>query len=123
MSGDELPIIQATYDLIKWYVPILNKLPKDHRFGLGDRMVTQLYEMLEGLIQARYLSKNRAYRLEVVNTNLDILRYQTRLLLDFQLISNKRYNHAGKQLRAIPLLGGFANGQDVGGWLKQQRSR
>ena len=35
----ELPIVQKTYDLIKWYVPILNRLPKDHKFGLGDRMV------------------------------------------------------------------------------------
>ncbi|SKB15083.1 hypothetical protein PL11201_690104 [Planktothrix sp. PCC 11201] len=25
----ELPIIQKTYDLIKWYVPILNRLPRD----------------------------------------------------------------------------------------------
>lgn len=112
---NELPVIQRTYDLIRWYIPILNKLPKDHRFGLGDRMTTQLYEMLEGLIQARYLTKNRGYRLEVVNTNLDILRYQTRLLLEFQLISSKRYHYAGQQLRAI--------GQEVGGWLKQQRSQ
>ena len=111
----ELPVIQKVYDFIKWYVPILNRLPKHHRFGLGERMIAQLYEMLEGLIQARYLTKNRAYRLEVVNTNLDILRYQTRLLLEFQLISSQRYNYAGKQLRAI--------GQDVGGWLRQQRSQ
>ncbi|MEL6384979.1 MAG: four helix bundle protein, partial [Cyanobacteria bacterium J06626_18] len=29
---NDLPIIQKTYDLIKWYVPIINKLPRDHRF-------------------------------------------------------------------------------------------
>ena len=28
----ELPVIQKTYDLIKWYVPILNRLPRDHKF-------------------------------------------------------------------------------------------
>jgi hypothetical protein len=50
----ELPIIQKTYDLIKWYIPILNRLPRDHRFALGDRMVKGLYDLLEGLIQARY---------------------------------------------------------------------
>jgi hypothetical protein len=26
----DLPIIQKTYDLIRWYVPILNRLPRDH---------------------------------------------------------------------------------------------
>ena len=39
---EELPIIQKTYDLIKWYVPILNRLPKDHKFILGDRMIKEL---------------------------------------------------------------------------------
>jgi hypothetical protein len=27
----DLTIIQKTYNLIKWYVPILNRLPKDHK--------------------------------------------------------------------------------------------
>lgn len=109
---EDLPIIQKVYDLIKWYVPILNRLPKAHKYGLGERMVTQLYEVLENLIQARYINKNRLYRLEIVNTNLDILRYQNRLLMDFELISRKRYIYAGQQLRDI--------GQDLGGWIKQQ---
>ena len=51
---EELPIIQKTYDLIKWYVPILNRLPKNHRFLLGDRMVSQLYDFLEQLIKTRF---------------------------------------------------------------------
>jgi hypothetical protein len=31
---EELPIIQKTYDLIQWYVPLLNKLPRDHKMAL-----------------------------------------------------------------------------------------
>ncbi len=38
----DLPIIQKTYDLIKWDVPILNRLPKDHKFLLGNQIITQL---------------------------------------------------------------------------------
>lgn len=113
MQG-ELPIIRKTYDLIKWYVPILNRLPRDHRYGLGERMTSLLYELLEGLIQVRYLRKNKRYRLEQINTQLDILRYQTRLLFDFELISTRRYDYAGQQLRAI--------GQDLGGWIRQQNA-
>jgi len=108
----ELPIIEKTYDLIKWYVPILNRLPRSHRFVLGDRMLTGLYELLEGLIWARYARNDRLTRLKSLNTHLDILRYQTRLLLDFQLISTERYDYAGQQLIAI--------GSDLGGWIKQQ---
>jgi len=46
----DLPIVQKTYDLVKWYVPILNKLPRDHKSLLGDRIITGLYDLLEGLI-------------------------------------------------------------------------
>ncbi len=81
----ELPIIQKTYDLIKWYVPILNRLPRSHKFILGDRMVTGLYDLLDALIIAKYAS-DKLTLLEPLNSKLDILRHQTRLLFDFQLI-------------------------------------
>ena len=38
-SRGELPIIQAFLDLIQWFVRLLNCLPRDHRFALGDRLV------------------------------------------------------------------------------------
>lgn len=108
----DLPVIQKTYDLIKWYVPILNRLPRDHKFTLGNRIITELYELLEGLIQARY-SQNKLPQLETLNSRLDILRHQTRLLLEFRLLAVKRYEYAGQLLNAI--------GSDLGGWIKQQR--
>lgn len=49
---NELPIIQRTYDLIRWYVPILNRLPRQHRFLLGDRIITGLYDLLKNLMSA-----------------------------------------------------------------------
>ncbi len=76
---NELPIIQKTYDLIKWYVPILNKLPRDHKFNLGDRMIANLYDLLESLVIARY-TNDKLGILEQVNAKLELLRYQTRLL-------------------------------------------
>ena len=82
----DLPIIQKTYDLIKWYVPILNRLPRDHKFALGERIVTGLYSLLEGLIQARYANE-KLPQLQALNTRLEVLRHQTRLLLDFQMLS------------------------------------
>jgi hypothetical protein len=82
-NDQELPIIQQTYDLIKWYVPVLNKLPRDHKFNLGDRIIKALYDTLEDLIYARYATEKLA-RLEAINTRLDVVRYQTRLLKDFQ---------------------------------------
>jgi hypothetical protein len=108
----DLPIIQKTYDLIKWYVPILNRLPRDHKFLLGNRMTCALYDLLESLICVRY-QRQKLQLLEPINSRLDVLRHQTRLLLDFNLISAQRYEYAGKLINAI--------GVDLGSWIKQQR--
>lgn len=108
----ELPILQKTYDLIRWYVPILNCLPRDQKLLLGNRMITLLYELLEGLIIARYASQ-KLLILESIKSKPDILRYQSRLLLDFSLISVKRYEYATQLLVEI--------GNDLGGWIKQQK--
>ena len=110
----ELHIIQKTYDLIKWYVPILNRLPRDHKFQLGSRMIGGLYELLEGLIVARY-QRDKLLQLQGLNSKLDILRHQTRLLLDFNLLSHRRYQYVGKLMNEI--------GQDLGGWIKQQQNK
>ena len=109
----ELPIIQKTYDLIQWYVPILNRLPKTHKFTLGDRIISNLYDILEMLIRARY-AREKLKILEDINTQLDILRYQTRLLLDFKLISADRYQYISQLLQDI--------GNNLGGWIKQRNN-
>ena len=81
----ELPIVQKTYDLIKWYVPILNRLPRDHKFGLGDRMVAVLYDLLEGFITARYAASFVGFRvlpdrIRVRNHNLQTGRRRLKRL-------------------------------------------
>ena len=108
----ELPIIQQTYDLIKWYVPVLNSLPRDHHFILGDRIIRLLYETLEQLIAARY-SREKLPLLEKANLNLEMMRYQTRLLRDFRLMDYRRYGHVSAMINNI--------GRALGGWVYQQR--
>lgn len=114
LSMNELSIVQKTYDLIKWYVPILNRLPRDHKFSLGDRMVSGLYDILEGLILARY-GEEKLAKLEILNAKLDILRHQTRLLREFDLMSVERYEYVGKLVNEI--------GKELGGWIKQQKKK
>jgi hypothetical protein len=93
----ELPIIQKTYDLIKWYIPIINRLPRDHKYSLGDRIVTQLYDILELLISARF-NHQRLPILQSANLKLDLFKYQSRLLFDFNLINIERYEYVNQIL-------------------------
>ena len=111
-SRGELPIIQATMDLIQWFVPLLNRLPRDHRFALGDRLIQGLYDLLEGLVAARYATA-KLERLEPLNARLDLLRLQIRLLQSFHLIDDRRYEHVFRLLEEV--------GRQLGGWISQQR--
>ena len=43
-------IVSKAYDLIKYALPILNKMPKDQRYLLGDRIQTMLSDLLERLL-------------------------------------------------------------------------
>ena len=110
----ELPIVQKGYDFIKWYVPILNRLPRDHKFGLGERIVSGLYDILEGLVLARY-ARDKLEILQPLSGKLDLLTYQTRLLFDFKLIELRRYEYASSLLDEL--------GRQLNGWISQQRSR
>jgi hypothetical protein len=110
----ELSVIQKCYDLVKWYVPIIERFPRIHKTTIGDRLINQLYDILEGLIRAKF-AKTKLTKLEDINTELAILRHQTRLLLDFNLISLKRYEYVSK---LIDELGG-----ELGNWIKNQRGR
>ena len=76
--NESLSIIQHVYDLILWYVPRVNKFPRDHKFIVGDRIQRTLYDLLERLIRARY-SKDCASMLESINAEIEVIRYQTRL--------------------------------------------
>ena len=110
----ELSIIQKSHDLINYFVPIIERFPKVHKFTLGDRIINQLYDLLEGLIKAKYANK-KLYHLTNLNVQLEILRHQIKILLDFQLIPLKRYEYVSKQIDEI--------GLELGGWIKNQRKR
>lgn len=110
-SSAELPIQEATLELIRWFIPILHRLPRLHRHGLGDRLVANLYELLEQLALARF-RRDRVVVLEPLRGRIQLIQLQTRLLHDFQLIDLRRYEHASRLITAI--------GRQHSAWLSQQ---
>jgi hypothetical protein len=88
----------------------------------------EIFNFLNGELQKAqnallaYVGESRRFesRFEETMEAMDIwvqlnTPHQSRLLLDFQLISVGRYEYAVKLINAI--------GQDLGGWIKQQKSR
>jgi hypothetical protein len=111
-STAELPILEATLELIRWFIPILQRLPRQHRFGLGDRLIANLYELMEQLALARF-QREKLPILEPLAGRLHLIQLQTRLLHEFSLIDLRRYEHASRVIAAI--------GRQHSGWLAQQR--
>jgi hypothetical protein len=106
----EVVAVTRTYELIVWAVPQVNKFPRDHRFGLGDRIISHLYDLLE----ASY-AKDKAAALRDANSKVNTLRYMFRLAKDMQVLSINRYEHGSKHLVEI--------GKQIGGWRKASGRR
>jgi len=111
---DEVAAVTQTYQLILWAVPQVNKWPRDHRFTLGDRVVTHLYDLLELLVEASY-TRDKAGLLARANLKVDLLRYLFRLANDLDILGLRRYEHASKLLVEL--------GQQVGGWKRAASQR
>jgi hypothetical protein len=58
-SETDMLLISKLYDFVLWSANHIAKFPRAHKFTLGDRLATQLYETLETLVQAKY-TRDRA---------------------------------------------------------------
>jgi len=115
-KNNELSIIQKTHDFILWYVPIANRMPLDFKLTLARRVMDALYDLLAALVKAKYQpdKREKLRLLEPLNTELELMRHQLRLLYEFQLFDAKRYEYASHGINGI--------GVELGGWLKQLRT-
>ena len=55
----ELLVIDKTYVLVLWTANHVAKFPRTHKFTLGERLIKQVYTILEGLLRAKY-TRDRA---------------------------------------------------------------
>ena len=110
-GDEELPAIQACYELLLWIVPVLDRLPRNRKFTLGDRIESRLIDALSLLVAASY-SRTKSERLSEANVRLQEVRYLVRLAKDLEAMSFKSYQRASEQLVTL--------GRMVGAWLKQQ---
>ena len=113
-ASAELSVITKAYDLVLWFVPIIGRFPRSHRFVLGERIEHNLYNLLDTLLRAKY-QRNRRALLADANIALEILRFQCRLSKDLELMNAQRYGYVAGLIDDI--------GREVGGWMKKQTTR
>ena len=103
-SSEELFVMQKLYDYLVWVSPIINRLPRDKKYTIGDRLLNRLYDVLEDLIKAKYRSCNKLDLLEQANVGLEIVRFYQRLILSDNLWDRKRYQFASKSVNEVGIL-------------------
>ena len=109
----EVDAITQLYDFILWFIPKIDKFPRNRRFVLGDRIEVLALEILELLIEAAY-TRRKTVLLRTANLKLEKLRYLIRLAKDLQAINLKAYGHAAKLIDSV--------GRSIGGWLKYSKN-
>ncbi len=100
-----------SYDLLKFALPVFNRLPKNQKFVFGDRLQNHLTDLLESLIEATYLpAPEKKPVLTAVNLRLEKLRFLFRLGFDSGYFSSGLYRDLVAKTDEI--------GRMTGGWLR-----
>jgi hypothetical protein len=101
--------IEAHYQFLTWLAPTVQKLPRSHKFTIGDRIQNTAFDVLEAVIEATY-TRERMQHLSYANLGIEKLRFLLRLAADLRLLDRRRYEHAARTLDET--------GRLIGGWMK-----
>jgi len=100
-------------DFIKWFLPKVEKFPRNYKFLIGDRLVKIQLNLLEDLIEA-YYGKEKLPHLRTANINIEKLRRLLRISAELRFLSLSQLEFATRSLNEI--------GSLVGGWIRQQEA-
>lgn len=106
-------VLTKTDDFIKWFLPKIEKFPRNYKFLFGDRLVTMQLNLLEHLIEA-YYQKDKIASLRAANLEIEKLRRMMQICMELRFISLSQLEFA---TRALNEIGGM-----TGGWLKHQEA-
>lgn len=104
--------VEDCRDLLLWMIPQLDKLPKNRRYTLGEKLENRLIVVLESLVSAAYapsISLRRSL-LVTANRDLEVSRHLWRLCFEFKAVPDKSFQHGSLRM--------FELGKQVGGWLR-----
>ncbi|MEO0640316.1 MAG: diversity-generating retroelement protein Avd [Bacteroidota bacterium] len=104
-------LILKVYDLIKFMIPNIERIPRTHKFTYGDRLYNLLSDLLEIIIEIHYASKQtRKEKLHEANILLTKIRYFLRMGYDLGFYSAGHLKIMAERVDEI--------GRRIGGWIK-----
>lgn len=113
MSAKE-NVLTRTSDFLCWFLPKIEKFPRNYKFLFGDRIVKIELDLLERLIEA-YYSKDKVRNLRLANIEIEKLRQLMAVCVQMRFLSAQQLEFATRELNQIGAL--------IGGWIRQQETR
>lgn len=114
MQEFDIPIFKKAYELYKNFHQIRSSISKHDRYTVFLRCENTLLEVIEGILEAGQLSKDRKLPiLEHTSLKINLLRVFIRLMKDVKSINLKQYASMEEQIDEI--------GRMLGGWIKSTK--
>ena len=113
-QGEDLKILQKTFDMIVFAYDVLRHFPKSEKFSIAADIKRCMDIMLELIIEAqkKYHKKTTLQNLDIANAKL---RAYTRLANRLGFLPNGKYAEWSKKNVEI--------GKMIGGWIKATAAR
>jgi hypothetical protein len=109
---EEAPLYVRTYDLLLWLIPMVQKFPRPHRFGLAERIQCLVLDFQDALVAAgKSKDVERRQWLKQADLLLAQLRTWMRLCVDLKLLTLRQYEHVSKLIAEV--------GRLLGAWIKK----
>jgi len=105
----DVKVINDTYRLLKWLLPIISKYPRNFRYSLGLRIENSLYDLLDHL-QTAYHGTEKLAHLTNASNKLEHVRLLIRLSHEMHLFDDKIHHAIIEQMENI--------GKQIGGWIR-----
>lgn len=108
----ESPLFIRTHDLILWMIPQVQKFPRAHRFGLGERVQKLILDFQDSLVEAgKSRAETRRMSLQRADIQLEQLRGWIRISRELDLFTVAQYEHVSRLVAEV--------GRLLGAWIKQ----
>lgn len=101
-------------DLTLWALERVAKMPRDHKFTIGDRLVETCLDVNAALVETSFV-RDKLQLLHAASRGLIRARVLVRLAERLGLLSANQRAHFASQSEAL--------GRQLGGWTRSQRAR
>jgi hypothetical protein len=109
-----LPIYKTAYELLETTVKVTKEFPRDFKFSLGDKIRTEVIDLVVFIFKANSSKKERIEHATKILERIEVIELLVRLTKDLRLITVKQFSE-------IVFLSDSL-GRQAQGWIKHTAS-